>query len=98
LATTTQDCVQLEPGTSARVWGHTLGAVATLTSLAAMLPLAHFVINTYSLILRVSRAFVDDVRFQLQSRKMLVHSADQVYRASQCVFGEELNANLVVRF
>ena len=74
-----------------------LGGVATLTAAAACVPLANFVMNLYSLLLRVSRGCVDDVRFQLQSRKLLVHSADQVHRASRRVFGEELPQSLHVR-
>lgn len=73
-----------------------LGVVATLTAAAATVPLANFFVNLYSMLLRVSRGNVDDVRFQLQSRKLLVHSADQVHRASRRVFGEELPQSLQV--
>lgn len=89
-------CVQFERGTSARVWGHMLGVVGTITAAAATVPLAHFLIHAYSLLLRVSRGYADDVRFQLQSRKLLVHSADQVHRASRAVFGEQMSQSLNV--
>jgi hypothetical protein len=90
-------CMQLERGTAARAWGHAMALVAAVTATAATLPIATFIIRTYVAVLRISRRYIDNTRFQLQSRLLLVHSADQVYRAARLVFGDEVTGNIRVR-
>lgn len=61
-----------------------------MSTTASLLPLFERVVRLYMRLVRLARGYADDLRFQLQTRKLLVHSADQVQRAARTVFGRTL--------
>eukprot|EP00892_Ulva_mutabilis_P008899 jgi/Ulvmu1/6381/UM003_0009.1 len=80
----------MERGTTARAWVTLIGATACMSTTAALLPLFERCVRLYMRLVHLARGNADDLRFQLQSRKLLVNSADQVERAARTVFGSKI--------
>lgn len=85
---------QIERGTAARAWAIVIASTACMSTTAALLPVFERAVRLYMRLVSFARAHADDVRFRLQSRKLLVHSADQVERAARTVFGEALTETI----
>lgn len=86
--------MQVERGTTARAWAILIAGTACMSTTAAALPLLERGVRLYMRLVRFAREHADDVRFHLQSRKLLVHSADQAERAARTVFGETLTEHV----